>query len=154
MHDIGKVIPESSERSHALVGMELCEKYRETPAVCNAVGAHHDEIEMKYLISPIVQAADAISGARPGARRSSMEAYIRRLEELETLAMSFDGVERVLIFQGGRELRAIVDQASETDGQARELSKEISSLIEEELSYPGQIKVTVIREVRAVAIAR
>ncbi len=154
LHDIGKVVMEASDRPHALVGMELCKRYREDPEVCNAVGAHHDEIEMTALISPIVQAADAISGARPGARRATVEEYIRRLEQLERLASSFEGVNRVFAFQAGREIRVLVDQNRITDEQANALSTEISKRIEDEVRYPGQIKVTVIREVRVTAYAR
>ncbi len=154
LHDIGKVITDQSERSHALVGMDLCKRYREHPAVCNAVGAHHDEIEMTALISPIIQAADAISAARPGARRSTIEEYIRRLEQLETLASSFEGVERVFAFQAGKEVRVIVDHDKIGDSKAGSLASDISQLIEDEMRYPGQIKVTVIREVRATSYAR
>ena len=154
LHDIGKVVPEPSDLSHALVGMELCKRYREKAAVCNAVGAHHDEIEMTALISPIVQAADAISGARPGARRSTVEEYIRRLEHLEALAQSFEGVERVFVFQAGREVRVIVNQSQISDKEAEAISAGITKRIEDELRYPGQIKVTVIREVRVTAYAR
>ena len=154
LHDIGKVVTESSDQPHALVGMKLCKRYKEDPAVCNAVGAHHDEIEMTALISPIVQAADAISGARPGARRATVEEYISRLKQLEDLAKSFEGVDRVFAFQAGREVRVLVDHNRITDEQANTLSKDISSLIENEMRYPGQIKVTVIREVRVSAYAR
>ena len=154
LHDIGKVVTEASDQPHALVGMELCKRFGEDATVCNAVGAHHDEIEMTALISPIVQAADAISGARPGARRATVEEYIRRLEQLERLASSFEGVERVFAFQAGRELRVLVDQNRISDEQANKLSTDISKLIEEKMRYPGQIKVTVIREVRVSAYAR
>jgi len=154
LHDIGKVVPESSDQPHALVGMNLCKRYREDPTVCNAVGAHHDEIEMTALISPIVQAADAISGARPGARRATVEQYIRRLQELENLASSFNGVERVFAFQAGREIHVLVNKDKVSDDHAPLLAKNISKRIEEEMQYPGQIRVTVIREVRATAHAR
>ena len=134
--------------------MELASKYKEHPAVCNAIGAHHDEIEMTSLISPIVQACDAISGARPGARREVMESYIQRLKELETLALSFDGVNKCYAIQAGRELRVMVDADSVTDERAGQLSFEISQKIEKDMQYPGQIKVTVIREMRAVNFAK
>lgn len=154
LHDIGKVVEEEIDRPHALVGMELCRKYREDPEVCNAVGAHHDEIEMTTLIAPIVQAADAISGARPGARREALEAYIKRLEKLEALAASFPGVERVYAIQAGREVRVIVNHSLVSDAQAEQLALDISKKIQNEMQYPGQIKVTVIREVRSVAYAK
>jgi len=154
LHDIGKVVEEEIDRPHALVGMELCRKYREDPEVCNAVGAHHDEIEMTTLIAPIVQAADAISGARPGARREALEAYIKRLEKLEALAASFPGVERVYAIQAGREVRVIVNHSLVSDAQAEQLALDISKKIQSEMQYPGQIKVTVIREVRSVAYAK
>ncbi len=154
LHDIGKVVEEEIDRPHALVGMELCRKYREDPEVCNAVGAHHDEIEMTTLIAPIVQAADAISGARPGARREALEAYIKRLEKLEALAASFPGVERVYAIQAGREVRVIVNHNLVSDAQAEQLALDISKKIQNEMQYPGQIKVTVIREVRSVAYAK
>ncbi|MDQ7041011.1 MAG: ribonuclease Y [Rhodothermus sp.] len=154
LHDIGKVVEEEIDRPHALVGMELCRKYKEDPEVCNAVGAHHDEIEMTTLIAPIVQAADAISGARPGARREALEAYIKRLEKLEALAASFPGVERVYAIQAGREVRVIVNHDLVSDAQAEQLALDISKKIQQEMQYPGQIKVTVIREVRSVAYAR
>ena len=154
LHDIGKVVEEEIDRPHALVGMELCRKYKEDPEVCNAVGAHHDEIEMTTLIAPIVQAADAISGARPGARREALEAYIKRLEKLEALAASFPGVERVYAIQAGREVRVIVNHSLVSDAQAEQLALDISKKIQSEMQYPGQIKVTVIREVRSVAYAK
>ena len=154
LHDIGKVWPEEPEKPHAILGMELASKYKEHPAVCNAIGAHHDEIEMTSLISPIVQACDAISGARPGARREVMESYIQRLKELETLALSFDGVNKCYAIQAGRELRVMVDADSVTDERAGQLSFEISQKIEKDMQYPGQIKVTVIREMRAVNFAK
>lgn len=154
LHDIGKVVEEDIESPHAIVGMELCRKYKEHPEVCNAVGAHHDEIEMKTLIAPIVQAADAISGARPGARREALEAYIKRLEKLEELASSFDGVERVYAIQAGREIRVLVNHDLISDAQAEQLAVDISRKIQGEMQYPGQIKVTVIREVRSVSYAK
>ena len=154
LHDIGKVSEEETELSHALLGMKLCEKYGEKSAVCNAVGAHHDEVEMKYLISPIIQACDAISGARPGARREILESYIQRINELEQIALSYDGVQKVYAMQAGRELRVIVEAEKVTDDRADELSFQISQQIQNEMQYPGQIKITVIREKRAVAFAR
>lgn len=154
LHDIGKVWPEELEKPHAIVGMDLAVKYKEHPIVCNAIGAHHDEIEMTSIISPIVQACDAISGARPGARREVMEQYIRRLKELEQVGLSFDGVEKCYAIQAGRELRVIVDAEKATDERASQLSFEISQKIERDMQYPGQIKVTVIREMRSVAFAK
>ena len=154
LHDIGKVPDEESELSHALLGMKLCEKYGEHPAVCNAVGAHHDEIEMKFAISPIVQSCDAISGARPGARREIMESYLERIKELETLALGYEGVEKAYAIQAGRELRVIVESSTVDDKRSEELSFEISKKIEDEMTYPGQVKVTVIREMRSVSLAR
>jgi ribonuclease Y len=154
LHDIGKVWPEELEKPHAIVGMELAQKYKEHPVVCNAIGAHHDEIEMTSILSPIIQACDAISGARPGARREVMEQYIKRLRDLETLATSFDGVEKCYAIQAGRELRVIVDAENCSDERAGQLSFEISQKIERDMQYPGQIKVTVIREMRAVAYAK
>lgn len=154
LHDIGKVWPEELEKPHAIVGMELAQKYKEHPAVCNAIGAHHDEIEMTNIISPIVQACDAISGARPGARREVMEQYIKRLKELEELGLSFDGVEKCYAIQAGRELRVIVDAEKASDERAGQLSFDISQKIERDMQYPGQVKVTVIREMRSVAYAK
>ena len=154
LHDIGKVWPEELEKPHAIVGMELALKYKEHPVVCNAIGAHHDEIEMTGILSPIVQACDAISGARPGARREVMEQYIKRLKELESVGLSFDGVEKCYAIQAGRELRVIVDAEKATDERANQLSFEISQKIERDMQYPGQIKVTVIREMRSVAYAK
>jgi ribonuclease Y len=154
LHDIGKVVPDEPELPHAILGMELAKKYKEHPEVCNAIGAHHDEIEMTSLISPIVQACDAISGSRPGARREMMEAYIKRLKDLETLAVSFDGVQKCYAMQAGRELRVIVDAENVSDERANMLSFEIAQKIEKEMQYPGQIKVTVIREMRAVNYAK
>jgi ribonuclease Y len=154
LHDIGKVWPEEPDLPHALLGMELAKKYNENKEVCNAIGAHHDEVEMTSLISPIVQACDAISGSRPGARREIMESYIKRLKDLESLAVSFDGVNKCFAIQAGRELRVIVDSDSVTDTDASQLSFDISQKIETEMQYPGQIKVTVIRETRSVAFAK
>jgi ribonucrease Y len=154
LHDIGKVWPEELEKPHAIVGMELAQKYKEHPAICNAIGAHHDEIEMTGILSPIIQACDAISGARPGARREVMEQYIKRLRELEDVGLSFDGVEKCYAIQAGRELRVIVDAEKATDERASQLSFDISQKIERDMQYPGQIKVTVIREMRSVAYAK
>lgn len=154
LHDIGKVWPEELEKPHAIVGMELAQKYKEHPVICNAIGAHHDEIEMTSILSPIIQACDAISGARPGARREVMEQYIKRLKELENLGMSFEGVEKCYAIQAGRELRVIVDAEKATDERAGQLSFAISQKIEKDMQYPGQIKVTVIREMRSVAYAK
>ncbi len=154
LHDIGKVTEEESELSHAILGMNICEKYKENPIICNAVGAHHDEIEMNNLISPIVQACDAISGARPGARREILESYLKRIGELEELAMSYDGVQKAFAMQAGRELRVIVSSEKVSDQYADDLSFMISQKIQDEMQYPGQIKVTVIREKRAVAFAK
>ncbi len=154
LHDIGKVAEEESELSHAILGMKLCEKYKEHAAVCNAVGAHHDEVEMTNIISPIVQACDAISGARPGARREILESYLKRIGELEELAMSHEGVQKAFAMQAGRELRVIVESEKVSDAFADDLSFMISQKIQDEMQYPGQIKVTVIREKRAVTFAR
>jgi ribonucrease Y len=154
LHDIGKVWPEELEKPHAIVGMELAIKYKEHPVVCNAIGAHHDEIEMTSILSPIIQSCDAISGARPGARREVMEQYIRRLKELEQVGLSFEGVEKCYAIQAGRELRVIVDAEKASDERASQLSFDISQKIEKDMQYPGQIKVTVIREMRSVAYAK
>lgn len=154
LHDIGKVAEEESDLSHAILGMKLCEKHKEHPAVCNAVGAHHDEIEMNNIVSPIVQACDAISGARPGARREILESYLKRIGELEELAMTHDGVQKAYAMQAGRELRVIVESEKVSDQYADDLSFMISQKIQDEMQYPGQIKVTVIREKRAVSYAR
>lgn len=154
LHDIGKVPDEETELSHALLGAKLAEKYGENPAVVNAIGAHHDEMEMKYVISPIIQACDAISGARPGARREIMQQYIQRIKDLENLALSYQGVEKAYAIQAGRELRVIVEADKVTDGDSDKLSFEIAQKIQTEMTFPGQIKVTVIREKRAVNIAR
>jgi ribonuclease Y len=154
LHDIGKVWPEEPDMPHALLGMELAKKYNEHKDVCNAIGAHHDEIEMTNLISPIVQACDAISGSRPGARREIMESYMKRLKELEELALGFEGVNKCFAIQAGRELRVLVDAEAVTDTAASQLSFDISQKIEKDMQYPGQIKVTVIREMRSVAYAK
>ncbi|TGE25793.1 ribonuclease Y [Hymenobacter aquaticus] len=154
LHDIGKVSTEEPELPHAILGMEMAKKYKEHPDVVNAIGAHHDEIEMTAMISPLVQACDAISGSRPGARREMMESYIKRLKQLEETAVSFDGVLQCYAIQAGRELRVMVNADNVTDDRAQELSYEISQKIEKEMQYPGQIKITVIREMRAVAYAK
>ncbi|MEI9946094.1 MAG: ribonuclease Y [Chitinophagaceae bacterium] len=154
LHDIGKVPDEESELSHALLGAKLAEKYGENPAVINAIGAHHDEMEMQYVISPIVQACDAISGARPGARREIMQQYLQRIKDLENLAMAYPGVEKAYAIQAGRELRVIVEADKVTDQDSEKLSFEIAQKIQTEMTFPGQIKVTVIREKRAVNVAR
>lgn len=154
LHDIGKVNHEESDLPHAILGMEMAKKYKENPEVCNAIGAHHDEIEMTSLISPIVQVCDAISGSRPGARREMMESYARRLRDLEDLALSFKGVEKCYAIQAGRELRVIVDAENISDDDAGMMSFNISQRIEKEMQYPGQIKVCVIREMRAVNYAK
>jgi ribonuclease Y len=154
LHDIGKVPDEETELSHALLGAKLAEKYGENPAVVNAIGAHHDEMEMQYVISPIIQACDAISGARPGARREIMQQYLQRIKDLENLALAYQGVEKAYAIQAGRELRVIVEADRVTDGDSDKLSFEIAQKIQTEMTYPGQIKVTVIREKRAVNVAR
>ena len=154
LHDIGKVPDEETELSHALLGMKLAEKYGENPAVCNAIGAHHDEVEMQYIISPIIQACDSMSGARPGARREIMQQYLQRIKDLENIALGYQGVEKAYAIQAGRELRVIVEADKVTDLDSDKLSFEIAQKIQTEMTYPGQIKVTVIREKRAVNIAR
>lgn len=154
LHDIGKVPDEESELSHALLGAKLAEKYGENPAVVNAIAAHHDEVEMQYVISPIVQACDAISGARPGARREIMQQYLQRIKDLENLATSYPGVEKAYAIQAGRELRVIVESDKVSDQDSDKLSFEIAQKIQTEMTFPGQIKVTVIREKRAVNVAR
>jgi ribonuclease Y len=154
LHDIGKVPDEETELSHALLGAKLAEKYGEHPSVVNAIGAHHDEMEMKFIISPIIQACDAISGARPGARREIMASYIERIKDLENLAMGYKGVEKAYAIQAGRELRVIVESEKVSDTESEKLSFEIADKIQKEMQYPGQIKVTVIREKRAVNVAR
>jgi ribonucrease Y len=154
LHDIGKVPDEETELSHALLGAKLAEKYGENPAIVNAIGAHHDEMEMQYVISPIVQACDSISGARPGARREIMQQYLQRIKELENLAQAYNGVEKAYAIQAGRELRVIVEADKVSDQDSEKLSFEIAQKIQTEMTYPGQIKVTVIREKRAVNVAR
>lgn len=154
LHDIGKVPDDEPELPHAILGMKLAEKYGEKPDVCNAIGAHHDEVEMTTLISPIVQVCDAISGARPGARREIVESYIKRIKELETLALSYDGVSSAYAIQAGRELRVLVESEKVSDLKADELSFTISQRIQTEMTYPGQVKVTVIREKRSVNYAK
>ncbi|WP_288896788.1 ribonuclease Y [uncultured Capnocytophaga sp.] len=154
LHDIGKVPQIESETPHALLGMEWAEKYGEKPEVCNAIGAHHDEIEMTSLLSPIVQVCDAISGARPGARRQVLDSYIQRLKDLEDAAFTFQGVKKAYAIQAGRELRVIVESEKVTDDKAAELSFNLSQKIQTDMTYPGQVKVTVIRETRAVNIAK
>jgi len=154
LHDIGKVPTDETEMPHALLGMQWAEKYGEKPDVVNAIGAHHDEIEMTSLYAPIVQVADAISGARPGARRQILESYLKRLKELEEVAFGFPGVQKAYAIQAGRELRVIVESEKVDDDKAKELSFEITQKIQTEMTYPGQVKVTVIRETRAVNIAR
>ncbi len=154
LHDIGKVPDEQPELPHAILGMQMAEKYGEKPEICNAIGAHHDEIEMTTLISPIVQVCDAISGARPGARREIVESYIKRIKELEGLALAYDGVSSAYAIQAGRELRVLVESDKVTDAQADELSFTISQRIQTEMTYPGQVKVTLIREKRAVNYAK
>src|ERR1700761_6700038 len=154
LHDIGKVPDEETELSHALLGAKLAEKYGENAAIVNAIGAHHDEMEMQYIISPIVQSCDAISGARPGARREMMQSYLQRIKDLENLAMSYNGVEKAYAIQAGRELRVMVEADKISDADSDRLSFEIADKIQKEMQYPGQIKVTVIRELRAVNIAR
>ena len=153
LHAIGKVAEEDSELSHAILGMKICEKHGEHAVICNAVGAHHDEIEMNNMLSPVVQAGDAISGARPGARREILESYLKRIGELEELAMSYEGVQKAYAMQAGRELRVIVESSKVSDGFADDLSFMISERIQNEMTYPGQIKVTVIREKRSTNFA-
>ena len=154
LHDIGKVCEEDPELPHALLGMKVAEKYKEKPDICNAIGAHHEEIEMNTLIAPLVLVADAISGARPGARREVIESYIKRLKDMEGIALSHPGVTKTYAIQAGRELRVIVGAESVTDQQCEELSTKIAKKIQDEMTYPGQIKITVIRETRAVAFAK
>ena len=154
LHDIGKVPDDEPELSHAILGMKLCEKYKEKPEIFNAVGAHHDEVEMTSLLAPIVQVCDAISGARPGARREIVEAYIKRLNDLEQLALSYPGVVKTYAIQAGRELRVIVGADKTSDKDIEQLSNEIARKIQDEMTYPGQVKITVIRETRSVSIAK
>lgn len=154
LHDIGKVPDEEPELPHALFGMKLAEKYKEKPEICNAIGAHHDEIEMTSLLAPIVQVCDAISGARPGARREVVEAYIKRLNDLEQLAMSYPGVTKTYAIQAGRELRVIVGADKIDDKATESLSEQIAKKIQDEMTYPGQVKITVIRETRSISFAK
>lgn len=154
LHDIGKVPDEEPELPHALLGMKLAEKYKEKPEICNAIGAHHDEVEMTSLLAPIVQVCDAISGARPGARREMVEAYIKRLNDLEQLALSYPGVIKTYAIQAGRELRVIVGADKIDDVETEKLSAEIAKRIQDEMTYPGQVKITVIRETRSVSFAK
>lgn len=154
LHDIGKVPDGESELPHAIYGMKLAEKYKEKPEVCNAIGAHHDEIEMTSLLAPIVQVCDAISGARPGARREITESYIKRIKDLESLALEYNGVSKSFAIQAGRELRVIVESDKVSDTEADNLAFQISQKIQNEMTYPGQVKVTVIREKRSVAVAK
>ncbi len=154
LHDIGKVVEEESELSHALHGMKLAEKYGESPVIVNAIGAHHDEIEMNNILSPLIQACDAISGARPGARREILESYLKRIKEMEDLAISYEGVQKAYAMQAGRELRVIVESDKVDDQYVEDLSFKISQKIQNEMQYPGQVKVTVIREKRATTFAR
>ncbi|WP_026475530.1 ribonuclease Y [Alkaliflexus imshenetskii] len=154
LHDIGKVSDEDPELPHAILGMKLAEKYKEKPDICNAIGAHHDEVEMTTMIAPIIQVCDAISGARPGARREVVEAYIKRLKDLETLALNYPGVLKTYAIQAGRELRVIVGSEKVTDKEAEELSYDIAKKIQTEMTYPGQVKITVIRETRAISYAK
>ena len=154
LHDIGKVPDDEPELPHAILGMKICEKYKEKPDICNAIGAHHDEVEMQTLLAPIVQVCDAISGARPGARREVVEAYIKRLNDLEQLAMSYPGVVKTYAIQAGRELRVIVGADKIDDKDTENLSNEIAKKIQDEMTYPGQVKITVIRETRSVSYAK
>ena len=154
LHDIGKVPDDEPELPHAILGMRLAEKYKEKPEVCNAIGAHHDEVEMTSLIAPIVQVCDSISGARPGAGREVVESYIKRLKDMETLALAYPGVEKTYAIQAGRELRVIVGSEKVDDQAAQRLAVEIAKKIQDEMTYPGQVKVTVIRETRAIGVAK
>jgi ribonuclease Y len=154
LHDIGKVPDDEPELPHAILGMKLAEKYKEKQEICNAIGAHHDEIEMTTLIAPIIQVCDAISGARPGARREIVESYIKRLKEMEDLALSHPGVQKTYAIQAGRELRVVVGSEKVTDQEAEKLSFDIAKKIQDEMTYPGQVKITVIRETRAIAYAK
>ena len=154
LHDIGKVPDDEPELPHAILGMQLAEKYKEKPDICNAIGAHHEEIEMTTLIAPIVQACDAISGARPGARREVVESYIKRLKDMEDLALSYNGVVKTYAIQAGRELRVVVGSEKISDAEAEKISFDIEKRIQDEMTYPGQVKVTVIRETRAINYAK
>jgi ribonuclease Y len=154
LHDIGKVPDDEPEIPHAVLGMKLAERYKEKPEVCNAIGSHHDEVEMETLIAPIVQVCDAISGARPGARREVVESYIKRLKEMEGLALNYPGVTKTFAIQAGRELRVIVGSEKVSDEEAASLSYDIAKKIQDDMTYPGQVKVTVIRETRAISYAK
>ena len=154
LHDIGKVPDDEPEIPHAILGMKLAKKYGEKEDICNAIGAHHDEIEMTAMISPVIQVCDAISGARPGARREIVESYIKRIKELENTALDYPGVLNSYAIQAGRELRVIVESEKVSDVDAEKMSFNISKKIETEMTYPGQVKVTVIRETRAVNFAK
>jgi ribonuclease Y len=154
LHEIGKVPDDEPELPHAILGMKLAEKYKEKQYIVNSIGSHHEEVEMTTLLSPIVQVCDAISGARPGARREIVEAYIKRLNDLERLALSYPGVMKTYAIQAGRELRVIVGADRLNDGEAESLSNELAKKIQDEMTYPGQVKITVIRETRAVAFAK
>ena len=154
LHDIGKVPDDEPELPHALLGMKLAETYKEKPDICNAIGAHHDEVEATSMYAPIVQVCDAISGARPGARREVVEAYIKRLNDLEHLALSYPGVVKTYAIQAGRELRVIVGADKISDAETEKLSNEIAQKIQDEMTYPGQVRITVIRETRAVSFAK
>lgn len=154
LHDIGKVPDDEPELPHAILGMQLAEKYKEKPDICNAIGSHHEEIEMTTLIAPIVQACDAISGARPGARREVVESYIKRLKDMEDLALSYNGVVKTYAIQAGRELRVVVGSEKISDAEAEKISFDIAKRIQDEMTYPGQVKVTVIRETRAINYAK
>jgi ribonuclease Y len=154
LHDIGKVPENEPDLPHAILGMKLAEKFKEKPEICNAIGAHHDEVEMESLIAPIVQVCDAISGARPGARREVAEAYIQRLSKLEELALNYPGVVKTYAIQAGRELRVIVGAEKVSDTDANQISYDLSRKIQDEMTYPGQIKITVIRETRAINFAK
>jgi 2',3'-cyclic-nucleotide 2'-phosphodiesterase len=154
LHDIGKVPDEETELPHAIYGAKIAEKYKEKPDICNAIGAHHDEMEMTSLIAPIVQVCDAISGARPGARREIVEAYVKRLNDLENIAMSYPGVVKTYAIQAGRELRVIVGADKIDDKEIENLSNNIATRIQNEMTYPGQVKITVIRETRSVSYAK
>ncbi|MBN1769398.1 MAG: ribonuclease Y [Prolixibacteraceae bacterium] len=154
LHDIGKVPDDEPELPHAVLGMKLAERYKEKPDICNAIGSHHEEVEMQTLLAPIVQVCDAISGARPGARREAVESYIKRLNELENLALSYPGVSKTYAIQAGRELRVIVGSDKISDAESEQLSYDIAKKIQDEMTYPGQVKITVIRETRAVSYAK
>jgi ribonuclease Y len=154
LHDIGKVPDDEPELPHAILGMKLAERYKEKPEICNAIGSHHDETEMTTLIAPIVQVCDAISGARPGARREVVESYIKRLKEMEDLALNYPGVTKTFAIQAGRELRVIVGSEKVSDDEAASLSYDIAKKIQDDMTYPGQVKITVIRETRAISYAK